>query len=123
MSSDSYPVNAAPLSASGKPNKDVFIFLPFRTLVWTSLLEAIESSPSLESFKSKQWLHSYSYLISYHYCILFYGWCDVLAIFTGLIYVDICVDVDEDIQPHVHPQQQLMSKKLVREEDRQLDLT
>ena len=75
--------------------------------------EAIESSVSLESCKSKQWLHSYSYLILYHYCILFYGWCDVLAIFTGLICVDIRVDVDEDVQPHVHPQQLLLSKKLV----------
>ena len=105
MSSDSGLVNTAPLSASGESNKNIFIFLPFWTLVWTSLPEAIESSTSLESFKSKQWLHSYSYLILYHYCKLFYGWCDVLAIFTGLIYVDICVDVDEDVQPHVHPQQ------------------
>ena len=63
------------------------------------------------------------YFIYFHYCILFYSWCDVLVIFTGVIYVDICVDVDEDVQPHVHPQQQLTSKKLVRVEDRQLDLT
>ena len=105
MSADSGPVNAAPLSASGESNKDIFVFLHFWTLVWNSLPEAIESSSSLESFTSKQWLHSYSYLILYHYCIWFYGWCDVLAIFTGLIYVDICVDVDEDVQPHVDPQQ------------------
>ena len=113
MSCVSGPVNTAPLSASGESNKDIFIFLLFWTLVWTSLPEAIESSTSLDSFKSKQWLYSYSYLILYHYCILFYGWCDVLAIFTGLICVDIRVDVDEDVQPHVHPQQLLLSKKLV----------
>ena len=74
-------------------------------LVWNSLPEAIESSSLLESFTSKQWLHSYSYLILYHYCILFYGWCDVFAIFTDLMYVDVNVDVDIDVQPHVHPQQ------------------
>ena len=113
MSCVSGPVNTAPLSASGESNKDIFIFSLFWTLVWTSLPEAIESSTLLESCKSKQWLHSYSYLILYHYCILFYGWCDVLAIFTGLICVDIRVDVDEDVQPHVHPQQLLLSKKLV----------
>ena len=113
MSCVSGPVNTAPLSASGESNKDIFIFSLFWTLVWTSLPEAIESSTSVESCKSKQWLHSYSYLILYHYCILFYGWCDVLAIFTGLICVDIHVDVDEDVQPHVHPQQLLLSKKLV----------
>ena len=105
MSADSDPVNAAPLSASGESNNDIFIFLHFRMLVWNSLPEAIESSSSLESFTSKQWLHSYSYLILYHYCILFYGWCDVFAIFTDLMYVDVNVDVDIDVQPHVHPQQ------------------
>ena len=105
MSSDSGLVNAAPLSASGESNKDIFIFLPFWTLVWTSLPEAIESSSSLESFTSKQCLHSYSYLILYHYCILFYDWCDVLAIFTDLMYVDVNVVVDIDVQPHVHSQQ------------------
>ena len=72
MSSDSDPVNAAPLSASGESNKDIFIFLPFRTLVWTSLLEAIESSTSLESFKSKQWLHSYAlFFIFYIFSLLY----------------------------------------------------
>ena len=80
MSCVSGPVNTAPLSASGESNKDIFIFSLFWMLVWTSLPEAIESSTSSESFKSKQWLHSYSYLILYHYCILLYGWCDVLAI-------------------------------------------
>ena len=105
MSADSDPVNAAPLSASGESNKDTFIFLHFRTLVWNSLPEAIESSSSLESFTSKQWLHSYSHLILYHYYILFYGWYDVFAIFTDLMYVDVNVDVDIDVQPHVHPQQ------------------
>ena len=105
MSADADPVNAAPLSASGESNKDILIFLHFRTLVWNSLPEAIESSSSLESFTSKQWLHSYSYLILYHYCILFYGWCDVFAIFTDLMYVDVNVDVGIDVQPHVHPQQ------------------
>ena len=123
MSCVSGPVNTAPLSASGESNKDIFIFLLFWTLVWTSLPEAIESSTSLDFFKSKQWLHSYSYLILYHYCILFYGWCDVLVIFTGLICVDIRVDVDEDVQPHVDPQQLLLSKKLVWVQDQQLDLT
>ena len=101
MSADSDPVNAAPLSASGESNKDIFILLHFRMLVWNSLPEAIESSSSLESFTSKQWLHSYSHLILYHYYILFYGWYDVFAIFTDLMYVD----VDIDVQPHVHPQQ------------------
>ena len=72
MSCVSGPVNTAPLSPSGESNKDIFIFSLFWTLVWTSLPEAIESSTSLESFKSKQWLHSYSYLILYHYYILFY---------------------------------------------------
>ena len=105
MSADSDPVNAAPLSASGESNNDIFIFLHFRMLVWNSLPEAIESSSSLESFTSKQWLHSYSYVILYHYCTLFYGWCDVFAIFTDLMYVDVNVDVDIDVQPHVHPQQ------------------
>ena len=105
MSADSDPVNAAPLSASGESNNDIFIFLRFRMLVWNSLPEAIESSSSLESFTPKQWLHSYSHLILYHYCILFYGWCDVFAIFTDLMYVDVNVDVDIDVQPHVHPQQ------------------
>ena len=31
-----------------------------------------------------------------HYFILFYGWCDVLAIFTDLIYVDVDVRVNVD---------------------------
>ena len=79
MSADSDPVNAAPLSASGESNNDIFIFLHFRMLVWNSLPEAIESSSSLESFTSKQWLHSYSYLILYHfislYIILRLVWC------------------------------------------------
>ena len=86
-----------------------WIFVFSKNCSWPELPpgpDAIVSSSSLESFKSnlsaflKLYLHIYLYLILYHYFILFYGWCNVLAIFTDFIYVD--VDVDEVSGDHPH---------------------
>ena len=65
-------------------NNDSFKFSYFpRTIAdWNCLPEAIGSASSLESFKSN--LSAFL-----NYFILFYGWCDVLAIFTDVVYVDV----------------------------------